>query len=275
MAEEKTDEKQAEKKEEVVEPTPDETKAMSLGWKPKDQWEGDPEEWIPAKQFNKNGELFGRINSYKNKITHLEKSVDALVKHNEKVFDAGYKAAEASLKAERRVALQEGNHEVVDQIEEKLEELKTEHTKQKTDFVQEVKSTAPAQHPSWEPWVNQNTWYGQDRAMRGYADGVAQDIVQEAKEAGHTIDFDKLLTEVGRKTQEKFPEKFGRSGMSTNTTIKDDSREGGGGSRKAKKDDVESQMTSAEKEMMEVILRSGVKKEKYLEDYKKVQSRGR
>src|SRR3990167_4897006 len=79
--------------------------AVTNGWVPKDQWEGDPDEWVPARQFIKNGELFGRINSYKNKIINLEKTVGELVKHNDRVYDVGFQDAFAALKKERHSAL--------------------------------------------------------------------------------------------------------------------------------------------------------------------------
>lgn len=248
--------------------------AMAQGWLPKDQWQGDPEDWIPAKQFIRNGELFGRINTYKHKVQSLEKSVEALVKHNEKVFDAGYNSAMEQLKAERRVALRDGDVEAVEQIEERMDELKTEHTEKKQEFKQEVQPQQATMHPAWEPWVETNSWYAKDTAMRGFADGIAKEIVDSARAKGANIEFDKLLVEVGRKVKERFPEKFGSQ---QRTIVKDDGAAGAGSSRKpSKTDDIESQMTPMEVELMNTIVRSGVSKEKYLEDFKKVQSkRGR
>jgi hypothetical protein len=248
--------------------------AMAQGWLPKDQWEGEPEDWIPARQFLRNGELFGRINTYKHKVQSLEKSVEALVKHNEQVFDAGYKAALEQLKAERRVALRDGDVEAVEQIEERMDELKTEATEKKEEFKQVVTPQQSTMHPAWEPWVETNNWYSKDAAMRGYADGEAKKIVDDARAKGANIEFDKLLVEVSRKVKERFPEKFGSQ---QRTVVKDDGKAGAGGSRKAvKSDDIEANMSSMEIELMNTIVRSGVSKEKYLEDYKKVQSkRGR
>ena len=265
----KVEEKQEEVKE-TVQVSEHEERALEQGWLPKDQWQGDPEEWVSARQFIKNGELFGRINTYKHKITGLEKSVEALVKHNEKVFDAGYKAAESQLKAQRREALAAGDVDAVEKIEERLDEIKTEHVEQKKEFKEQVQpQKANDMHPAWEPWIETNSWYGQSPAMRGYADEIARDIVTEAKEADKQVDFTKLLGEVSRKVKQRFPEKFGRSQSQVGSSVKDD----GPSVVKNKKDDVESQMTSDEKEIMEVILRTGVKKADYLDQYKKVQQR--
>ena len=252
-----------------------EEKAMKDGWVPKDQWEGDPEDWVPARQFLKNGELFGRINSYKHKIQGLEKSVQALVKHNEQVFDAGYKAAEAQLKAERREALREGDVERVEQVEEKLEELKTEHEEKKQEFKAEAQPQA-TMHPSWEPWVDRNQWYVNDVRLRSYADGIAKEIVQEAQSAGQQIEFDKLLLEVSRQVKEEFPHRFGNKTPVQRTTVKDDASNGAAPTkRQAARDDIEASMSEMDRQIMETVIRSGVPKEKYLDDYKKIQSKGR
>ena len=38
-----------------------EDEARNQGWKPKDEYEGDPTKWRPAKDFVERGELFGKI----------------------------------------------------------------------------------------------------------------------------------------------------------------------------------------------------------------------
>ena len=40
---------------------PYESEAREQGWKPKEEYEGDPEKWRPAKEFVERGELFGKI----------------------------------------------------------------------------------------------------------------------------------------------------------------------------------------------------------------------
>ena len=40
---------------------PYEEAARKEGWRPKEEFEGDPEKWRPAKEFVERGELFGKI----------------------------------------------------------------------------------------------------------------------------------------------------------------------------------------------------------------------
>lgn len=266
------EEQQQQQEQQEPQYTDSEKSAMASGWLPKDQWQGDPEDWIPAKQYLRNGELFGRINTYKHKIQHLEKSVDALVKHNEKVFEAGYKAAEAELKAARKVALQEGDHDRVEQIEEKIDDLKKEHEQQKTELRKEV-AQPQAPNPAWEPWLEQNQWYAKSAEMRGFADGAAREIVETAKAKGVEVRFEDLLTEVGRKVKSRFPENFATSRSNVNTDTKDDAPKG----RRTRDtdDDIVAAMSPVEHKIMDTIVAGGVKREEYIKQYKQIQNKGR
>jgi hypothetical protein len=47
------------------------------GWVPKDEWDGDPEQWRPAKEFVDRGELFKKIEI---KIRTILKSLNELLR---------------------------------------------------------------------------------------------------------------------------------------------------------------------------------------------------
>lgn len=243
-----------------------EEQALELGWVPKDKWNGDPEDWVPARQFIRNGELFGRINSYRHKIIGLEKTMQELVRHNEKVYETGYKDALDSLKKERREAIREGDAERALELEEQEEALKEKHEQQKQEF---AKVKEPAQqaelNPAWTEWLGVNDWYEKDVALRGYADGEAKAIVQATLQAGKQVEYEKLLKEVGRKVREKFPEKFGRQPTASAVNKGDDEPR-----RSTSKG---RQLTQMEEEMFQTFAASGMTREKYIEDLDKLDKR--
>ncbi len=267
MADTEVVEKTESKTEEAPQYSEAEQTAMGNGWLPKDQWEGDPDEWVPAKQYIKNGELFGRINSYKNKILNLEKTMTELVKHNEKVYDSGYQDALTALKAEKRAALREGDTERVLQIEDQVEELQDDYEKKKQEFVSTVKAPKVDSNPVWDSWVANNTWYETDAALHGYADGEAKAMVEAAQAVGKQVEFDKLLREVSRKVKEKFPEKFG-SQKPPSSTNKGDDAQGKRASSTSKY-----QLNEMEEEIFKTLSRSGMTREKYIDDLQKVKAR--
>lgn len=280
MAEEQTEITQKQEEAEVKQEasyTEEEQKAMANGWTPKDQWEGPEDEWVSAKQFNKNGELFGRINSYKHKISGLEKTVTALVKHNEKVYETAFKDALDKLKAERRVALREGDAELVEEIEERIEKVQEQQEQQQQEFKQDVAAPQQQIHPDFEPWIERNSWYANNDELRGFADGAAKRFVREAQEHGQQVPFPELLRKVENYIKETFPEKFGSAPK----------RQGGGSERgdsgargrtkASSRDDltsIENSLSEDEKQIMNSLVNTGVlTREKYLTDMKKVLNR--
>jgi hypothetical protein len=186
----------------------DEVKAMDHGWVPKDEWKGSPDEWVPAKVFNLKGELFGRIAKDKATIAELKQSVDALVDHNKKLFDAGYKKAIVDLKAQKQAALEEGDTRAVMEIDDKIEEVREEAAKAKEEFEQKTAAKAVTVNPTFEAWHASNQWYLQDRVATEYANEIAQQMFAAANNAGKQVEADKLYNEVTRKVRQKFPEKF-------------------------------------------------------------------
>jgi hypothetical protein len=245
-----------------------EERATALGWQPKDQYDGNPEEWVSAKEFLRRGELFGRINDYKHEIQNLKKSMDALVKHNKKMFEEEFQEEVSTIKQARKQALREGDTEVVAELDDKLEEVEKDFQERKKevekDLVEPTQQASTAPHPAWEPWVNTNRWYGDDPEMRGYADGVAAKIVAQAREMRSEVDFTKLLGEVARKTRQRFPEKF--QTQERKRTVDRDDGEGRKGASGLDADlrAIENSLDEGSKEIMNNLVRGGMKKEEYL-----------
>lgn len=255
----------------VVERTPDEQRAMEHGWVPKEEWSGNPDEWIPANVFNMRGEFFSRISKDKTKIAELTQTVDALVEHNKKIFDAAYKKAIDDLKREKKQALEEGDNQAVLDIDDKIEELREDTEKQKKELEERVQTARQQQsNPVFDSWHAHNSWYMQDSVATAYANEVASDINRAAQVAGVQPDYNKLLSEVGRKVRQKFPEKFGRTstktdpvepGGETTTPTRSTNSRISGISR--------NDLTEAERRIMDTILKTTPKmtEKEYLEQY--------
>ena len=48
---------------EAVEPSDEETVARAAGWRPKEEFDGDPNQWVDAGEFNRRAPLFEKINN--------------------------------------------------------------------------------------------------------------------------------------------------------------------------------------------------------------------
>ena len=110
---------------EDAETSPDEEAAMQSGWRPKDEWDGDPDEWVSAREFNRRGELMRKIHNQNRQIKQLDSVVNTLANQQKKIFGAGYEKAKRELKSQLREANKEGDDATAEAIEERLEQLET------------------------------------------------------------------------------------------------------------------------------------------------------
>ena len=53
-----------------------EQRALDQGWVPQDEWQGDPDDWRPAKEFIDRGELFRKIDELKNENKRIKQGVE-------------------------------------------------------------------------------------------------------------------------------------------------------------------------------------------------------
>jgi len=69
---------------------PYEDQAREQGWRPKEEYEGDPEKWRPAKEFVERGELFGKIDHMGKELKETRKALKMLQEHHSKVKETEY-----------------------------------------------------------------------------------------------------------------------------------------------------------------------------------------
>lgn len=201
---------------------PDVEKAQAGGWKPLEEWEGNPEEWIDAKTFNKNGEYIDHIKSLSSehkkaqkKIAKLEKEFSLLSEHHAKVSKVEYDNAMRDLKALRREAFSNMDMDQVDEIETKIDELRETQIQAPKAQPQTVNSDVEV-----EVWKKTNSWYSEDKTMRALANGLIQEVLQEDPDRIH--DPVGVLEEITQQLKVEFPNKFGTRTRATSATIEPD-----------------------------------------------------
>lgn len=187
--------------------TEEELNASSSGWKPKDEWEGDPAEWVTAKQFLRNGEYLRKIHNQNRKIKELDGVVSTLAKQQKKIFDAGYDKAKKELKSALREANKEGDDATAELVEQRLEELET---RRKEDTTVLETASAPAKEepkvaPEFAGWVARNDWFTKYPEMRAYAESIGVQYASKNLDASNAEVY-QHVTEQVKKT---FPSRFG------------------------------------------------------------------
>lgn len=238
-----------------VEHTEAEVRAMESGWVPQDQWEGDPDQWRPAKEFNDRGELFKKIDDQNRTVKELKRALDDMKKHHASVRETEFSRALDSLKQQKKTALQEGDAEQVIQLDDKIDLVKEEQSKLKNEPTQ-VQEQGP--NPEFVDWTNRNKWYENNQPMRAYADALGRDLAYKG------LAPSAVLKEVERLVRDEFPTKFTNPNRGKPGAVEGSSNKGGStGNSFSLSDD--------ERRVMQRFVRSGVMTEaEYVKDLKAV-----
>lgn len=235
-----------------------EQRALDQGWRPKDEWDGDPEAWRPAKEFIDRGELFKKIEAQNRTIKQFQETLDQFAKHHSQVREVEYARAKKELLAAKKEALIEGDADAVIEIDEKLDAVK-EAQRQADIKVPEVQAE-PSVNPVFVAWRDRNSWYDSNEAMRAYADRIGNQLGAQGGYSAQDI-----LSEVERRVKKEFASKFENPNRNKPGAVEGGTHKAGG-----KKDSF--QLTDEERRVMRKFVGSvpGMTEEKYIADLKKI-----
>lgn len=242
-------------------PTPQEGSYEALardqGWKPKEEYEGDPEKWRPAKEFVERGEFFNKIEHLGKELKESKKAIKLLQEHNSKLKETEYKRAVDELKALQKKHMEEGNSDGYLEATDLLTDLRAEQKAR-----EQIEQHLPQQpDPRFVSWVQDNSWYAKDAKMRAYADNVGAGYA-----ALHpNIDPEEVLVYVTQEVKERFKDRF----VNPNRT-KPSPVEGGGSNSPGKRGD-KFELTDEERKIKNTFIRTGALTEaEYIEQVKRM-----
>ena len=251
---------------EAPEYTEVEKAAMAQGWKPKDQWDGDPNQHRSAREYLDRGELLGKIKSQNQQLGEFREAIKQMADHNKRVYQAGFEQAIKDLKAQKMMALKDGDAEAVLAIDDKIEEQRGKLEEVKA---QQVKISAPPKvSDTTTNWLAVNQWYQTETAMKYAANGFAADFASRNPNASE----EEIYAFIDKEIRKEFPHKFKTTQAAPSPD--GDSRRGGGGkptSGNATFEKVLSTMTEEQQTIARSLVRSGaITKDKYVEDWNKI-----
>lgn len=258
---------------EEVELSPREQDAVTQGWQTEKDWVAsgkDAKTWRPAEQWLDRGAFFKKIGELNSELASTKAQVSEAFKTGQRIAEANFKAEIDELKAQRRVAQQEGDFETADKIDEKIDEKK-EQFKQPT--VKTPTNLAPP--PEYDLFLDRNPWYNTDSVLHFAADGLGYEYKRlnpQAKPAD-------LYWFVEQKMKEKFPELGGKQKETAKLPPSPDSAANNRGSAPAKGSMSEARrnMDEMEVSIMKTLIKNGDFKseEDYLKQYAATPSRRR
>ena len=238
----------------------DEQKALEMGWRPKEEFDGDEADFIHAHEFVRRKPLFEKIDVVGRELKETRKALKALQVHHEKVKEAEFKRALETLRAEKKAALEAGDADALIEIDEKISDAKAEEAAARIKAAEQVNTP----HPGFIEWTKRNTWYKQNQELTQVADQVG--VAYAA--ANPDMDPDQVLAYVEKRIRKLYPENFTNPNKSRPSIVE------GGTSTPSKKSEPAAndvQLSEDERRVMMTFIRQGIlTKEQYLDDIRKV-----
>lgn len=235
--------------------SPIEARARELGWRPREEFSGDDESFVDAKEFVQRQPLFEKIEHQSRELKNVKKALDALQSHHSRVAEAEYKRALATLEAKKAEAIDNADGQRAIQIERQIAQAEQEFQQ-----TRQTQHQAPAHDPSeFVSWKAKNSWYEKDEDMRIFADAYGTKLAKEGLTPPEVLDA------VAKKVKSQFSHKF----VNPNKADAPDVGVSGASGRSSSSSKFE--LTEQERSIMKTLVRTGtMTEEKYIAEIKKL-----
>lgn len=236
-----------------------EQRAMEMGWRPKEEFQGDESDFIDAGEFVRRKPLFEKIDAQSRKLKAVERALEEFKNHYSKVNENAYERAILALKNERKQALSDGDGDRFEAIDDQIKVVEKQ-----VEDLREQRSQPVVQdevvHPEFQSWKARNVWYDKTQYMRAFADDYG------TKLAARGMAPAEVLKEVEKAVRQEFPQKFTNPNKAAAPDV-----ESSGGSRKSGGGKDGFELSEVERKVMNDFVRSGVMtREEYIKDLKKL-----
>lgn len=242
---------------ETPELSPIEQKAMEMGWKPKEQFAGNEEDFVDAKEFVRRQPLFDKISQQSREIKEVRKALEAFKNHYTTVQETAYKQALNDLKKARREALTEGDGDRFEQLDDEIKSVEKQVEAIKEAAAAPVAPELPQEFVSWQ---NQNRWYTEVGYMRQWADDYGISLAKSG------LSPSEVLKKVSEGVRKEFPHKFTNPNKAAAPAVSENKPSGGSTPKGLAA--VEASLSETDRKAMETFVRNGLlTKEQYLKDF--------
>lgn len=143
--------------------------ALKKGWKPRDQFTGNPDDYVEAKEFLKGSEFREHIHKLNRKVKEQQSAIDYMIEHNKRIQEIEYKRAMDDLLVRQRHATEMGDVNAVSQLTDQIVKMKT------TNPVNNIPETATER--AAKAYIERNKdWYSSNTS-----ENVAIQVFSQAK----------------------------------------------------------------------------------------------
>lgn len=244
-----------------------EEQAIAAGWNPdQEAVEASGKDWVSAEVFVARQPMFDEIHKLKKALKNRDKDVAAIKQHLEMVRQKDAETSVKELKAKRREAMEIGDYDAVDDLEDQIEAVKKDA---ETGSSKEDTPEIPQEYIDWKA---ENPWYGQsgDPDLTEFADGVAQVILSKHLTAdGQIADVEDFYNEISERVKKHYPEKFGKTKQTTQASagaVESGKGKARGTQRKASKKYSINDIPEGDRQMARTLINI-IGEEAYFKDY--------
>lgn len=127
--------------------SPAEQKAWNDGWRPQDQFDGNPDNWKTAEAYNLYGEMQGDLRSAKAETRRVQQEMDSRIANLNKLHQAQQEQTIADLRSKQRTAVEEADTAEFDRLQTQID-----------NTVVDVPASQPGKDPAIADWEASNPW---------------------------------------------------------------------------------------------------------------------
>ena len=187
-----------------------EIKARQFGWKPQEDFKGDPTKWKSAEEFAKERE--NKIDELQGAIKRMEQAQQTIIDHQQRELERtrqeAYDKAVIDVNTRLADAIQNQDMDAVQNLIQARDNLvRVDESKRYTPVQEDVVTTVNS-------WKQTNQWFEQDPDLTRYAKAYELELAQQ------NIPLQRRLEMTTQKVKETFAYKFQRTpGMAQNMTL--------------------------------------------------------
>lgn len=195
----------------------EEKRARAMGWRPKEEFKGDPEHWIDAAQFADNADkslplakaearrALERADRLEAELRKQQEDIKRFAAFHAKVEEDSYNRAREQLRRELIEARHSFDADKELQVEDQLRALDYEQRTRATAPQREPEPVAPQVDPEVSHWLEDagKTWGKNPRAVQ-----MSQMVAEEMRKNGEDSTGVAFLEKVKHAMRKEFPQFF-------------------------------------------------------------------
>lgn len=151
--------------------------AYAQGWRPKEEFVkagNDPKAWKEAGWWLDRGELLGQASQLRKEVKQIKEAFIRMTEYNRQAYIRGQEDMLSRMKADKRMAMKEGNLDVVADLDEKIEEVQdtlqvAKTAAQENPIIETRQEQNIADSAVYQNWLAENRWYTTNEKLHNFA----------------------------------------------------------------------------------------------------------